>query len=227
MDRVIFIPFEQPMAYEFLERTNSWVQERPEKNFRVVIYNPQRAVLGMGANPQLMNLVKGSHIYLRGHGLPGDHHVVTNLQGGGTRRISIQESIDRLIEMGLDRNFRGTIKFYSCYSGVASKDKWQSGTGQLILNSDPMKTKVKGGTFAPGAVALAKVGADYFRSLGFKHCKYVGYLGPLTGKYEDSDSSPDGAKHKYCEIVSFDALGDKHFLQPSKSIRASDARKKF
>jgi len=229
MDRVVFIPFPPPYSYEFMERTNSWVKERPEKNFRIVTYNPGRAALGVGRNPLLMNLLNGSSIYLRGHGLPGDPHVTTSLNGT-VLKITIQESIDRLMEMGLGNDFRGTLKFYSCYSGLDQPKKWVSGTGTLVFSPDGdlHNTKVKGGTFTPATKSLASVGASYFRSLKFKHCKYVGYLGPLTGKYEPSDSSPDGRNYKWCEVTAFDPLGDRYNVNSTaKTTRAKDAQKFF
>ncbi|HUZ65191.1 MAG TPA: hypothetical protein VMU82_15905 [Acetobacteraceae bacterium] len=227
MDRVIFIPFPPPYAHEFMERTNNWVQERPEKNFRIIVYNPQRAALGLGRSPLLMNLMNGSSIYLRGHGLPGDPHVTTSLNGAVVK-ITIQDSIDRLMEMGLRNDFRGTLKFYSCYSGLDQPKKWVSGTGTLVFTDDVHKTKVKNGTFTAATKSLASVGASYFRSLKFKHCKYVGYLGPLTGKYEPSDSSPDGRNYKWCEVTTFDTLGDRYKVDPTMKVtRASEAQKFF
>lgn len=228
MNRVVWIPFPPPYSHEFLERTNSWVRERPEKNFRIVVYNPARAAMGVGPCPQLLNLVKGSQIYLRGHGLSGDSHVTTSYNGTSVS-LTIQESIDRLMEMGFSPQFRGTIKFYSCFSALSGKRKWIDGGTFIYDRNDPgniLKTRIKGGNYGAKGTALAKTGASYFRSLGFKHCKYLGYLGPLTGAYVDSDHSADGRTHKYCEEVSYDAFGQAHF-QPNKDRRASDARRSF
>lgn len=228
MDRVVWIPFPPPYSHEFLERTNTWVRERPEKNFRVVVYNPRRTALGLPPTPMLQNLVKGSQIYLRGHGLSGDPNVTTSYNGAALK-LPITESIDRLIEMGLPTDFRGTIKFYSCFSALAGKPKYVSGGTFVFDKKDPsdiLKTKIKGGVFGPAGSPLAKVGANYFRSLGFQHCKYIGYKGPLTGAYVDSDHSSDGRTHKYCEEVTYDAFGTAHF-SPNKDRRASDARKSF
>lgn len=228
MHRIIWIPFAGQEATEFLERSNNWLQERPDKNFQIVTYNPQRNAMGLGSHPALLNLINGSQIYMRGHGLPGNPHVTTTVNGTSVR-LHITESIDRLIEMGLSTNYRGTIKFYSCFSALKGKPKYQDG-GTLVFDknhpTDVLYTKIKGGTFSTGPFhPLAKVGARYFRQLGFSHCKYLGYKGPLTGTYVDG-GDPDNLNHKYCEVVKFDAFGDHHF-QPLKNRRASDARKSF
>ena len=225
MDRVVFIPFAQPYAAEFLERTNNWVAERPEKNFRIVVYNPERARLGVTAgHPALKNLIKGSTIYIRGHGLPGATAVTTSLNGHHVS-LPITDAIDRLLEMGLDNSFRGKIKFYSCYSGLAQPPKYQDG-GQLYVKRGEFHAQ--GGSWKAASQALAKTGASYFRQLGFKHCKYYGYLGPLTGKYEESDTVDPGNTHKFCEITTFNPLGDKVRVSTENKItRASEARKMF
>lgn len=224
MHRIIWIPWERSEAYEFLERSENWLQERPDKNFQIVLYNPARASVGLGEHPALMNLVNGSQIYMRGHGQPGSSRITTNLAGGRAISMDITESIDRLLEMGLPGTYRGTIKFYSCFSAVKGKPKYLDG-GQLKLHKNPMKTTAKGGNWTTGPFhPLAKIGANYFRSLGFQHCKYLGYKGPLTGKYVDSDAT--GENHKYCERVTFDGLGQVHF-DKNKDRRASDARKSF
>jgi len=238
MDRVVFIPFQQPYAHEFLERTNNWLLERPDKNFRVVVYNLMRSPL-WGPNPMLLNLIKGSSIYIRGHGMPGVAQLTTHYRNDDIS-ITIQKAIDRLIEMGLERDFRGTIKFYSCYSGLDQPPKLQHGTGTFsatkdgrikgALRSPDGQLQLERGTFSPATKSLASVGAAYFRSLGFLQCKYYGYRGPLTGKYEPSDSSPDGRNHKWCELTTFDWLGDMQSVNATvKGVRASDprARKSF
>jgi hypothetical protein len=132
--------------------------------------------------------------------------------------------------MGLQDDYRGTFNFYSCFSALEGKPQWVFGTGQIVFDKkDPgniLKSKVKGGTFTTGPVTpLAKVGANYFRSLGFKRCRYVGYKGPLSGTYVDGGDE-DGLNHKYCEYVQFDAFGGHHF-QPLKNRRAKDAKKSF
>ena len=228
MERVVWIPFPPPYSQEFMERTNTWVKERPEKNFRIIVYNPQRIALGAGLNPLLFNLINGSQIYLRGHGLSGDPHVTTNYDGRSLK-LPITDSIDRLVAMGLQPNFRGTIKFYSCFSALKGKPQYID-DGQMIFDKDDptniLKIKLKGGNFGPTGSPLAKLGANYFRQLGFQHCKYLGYKGPLSGAYVDSDHSPDGRTHKYCEEVTYDAFGAAHFA-PKKDRLASDARKSF
>jgi hypothetical protein len=222
MERVVFIPFPMPHHQEFLSKTLNWVQERPNKNFRLLIYNPNYKRLGCGPHPRLQNLMNGSHIYIRGHGLPGKATITTSGQ-----ILHIMDAIDRIIEMGLSTDFRGTIKFYSCFSGLDQPRKYVKG-GEYRLHNNPMKTTVRGGEWEEKTDALARVGASYFRSWGFELCRYVGYLGPLTGKYEDSDSSPDGRNHKWCEITVFNPLGMRFNKNATNKVtRAIDAQREF
>ena len=226
MERVVWIPFEAPYSYEFFERTLSWIKERPQKNFRILTYDPNRPT--HIAHPALLNLVWGSQIYLRGHGLAGDAHVTTTYNNG-KQKLHIHDSIDRLLDMGLPSTFRGTIKFYSCFSALTGVPKYLGGGTPVFDKKHPediLKTKMKGGNYAPKGIPLAKVGANYFRSKGFNKCKFLGYKGPLTGAYVDSDNAKDNQMHKYCEEVKYDCYGTAHF-QPTKSRRASDARASF
>ncbi|MCI0700131.1 MAG: hypothetical protein L0241_03480 [Planctomycetia bacterium] len=162
MHRIIWIPF--AASQEFVKKSNNWLAERPEKNFVVVVWNPKREELGLGAHPALLNLINGSQIYMRGHGLPGDPHVTTT-NNDKTEKIHIHESIDRLIISGLPPTYRGTIKFYSCFSALKGVPKYIDG-GEFVFDmkhpTDVMRTKIIGGNFTTGPFTpLAKVGASY------------------------------------------------------------------
>lgn len=227
MYRVVFVPFPYPSCLEFLEKTKNWVEERPNKKFRPLVYDPGHIAEGWRPHPYLTkNLIDGSHIYIRGHGLPGSRFLTTYFNKNPVT-VSIEVAIDRLLEMGLRPEFRGVIKFYSCNSGLDQPSKWLQG-GEMKLDNDPFKSTVIGGEWSRRTNALAYVGARYFREKGFWLNKYIGYLGPLTGKYENSDSSPDGRNHKWCEVQVFDGLGlprDKNSTE--MSTRAIDAQKLF
>ncbi len=169
MHRIIWIPFPDNEALEFLERSKNWVKERPDKNFQIVVYSPLRLALGEGRHPALTNLMNGSQIYMRGHGLPGDPHITTTANGKQVK-IHISESIDRLVDMGLSTDYRGTIKFYSCFSAMKGVPKYTGG-GTLTFDKkhpeDIMKTKIKGGTFTKGPFPpLAEAGRGTSGSSG-------------------------------------------------------------
>src|SRR5690348_11878228 len=105
MPRIIWIPWPEAEAEEFLERSTQW-NDVSGKGFQIITWSP-------GTSLDLLETLMDGKIYMRGHGTPGSPFVTTK-----GKSLNIRESIDRIIGMGLQPAFAGTIKFYSCYSAV-------------------------------------------------------------------------------------------------------------
>jgi hypothetical protein len=198
--RIIWIPWPEAEAGEFIERSDQW-NEVSAKTFTIITYDPGTK------HEALVGLRKGS-IYMRGHGMPGSPSVTTRGQV-----LHISKSIDRLIEMGLEKEFGGTIKFYSCYSAVDSVVKMRPESkvvpklklGRLQFGQKVVTRDVDKGIFEGSRDCLARRGAAYFRSVGFHHCVYQGYPGPLSGKMEQKtdEELASGHYHKHCLQIDF------------------------
>jgi hypothetical protein len=201
MARIIWIPWPEAEAGEFIERSEQWNEVSP-KSFTIITYKAATK------NAMLQSLERGS-IYMRGHGMPGNPSITTR-----GKSLHISSSIDRLIEMGLDNDtFHGTIKFYSCYSAVDSVMKMRSAMvtvpklsiGRLKIGQKTVSREVDKGLFEGSRDCLARRGAAYFRSRGFTRCKFQGYPGPLSGKMEvkTDEELATGHYHKHCLEIDF------------------------
>lgn len=233
MDRVVFIPFDAASQREFVARTENWQQARASKDYKIVRY--QSGV----QSPLLLNIIGGSQVYIRGHGLLGVPAIYTEDRKDGEdaqpgQQLPITTVIDRLIGMGLHPNFRGTIKFYSCFSGLAKPQSAMPFTGTEWNPANSLISWATGITFLvgaqwrPAADALAKIGANYFRSQGFAQCRFIGYKGPLKGEYDiEPDADGDSPDHKYCSVVTFDFRGVAVFSFADRSTRAKQAQQEF
>lgn len=198
--RVIWIPWPEAEAGEFIERSDQW-NDVSKKHFTIITYDPS------SRNENLAALQTGS-IYMRGHGMPGNPSVTTR-----GKALHIHESIDRLIGMGLDRHFGGAIKFYSCYSAVDSVKKMRSVStmepklriGPLHFGQRVVTREVDKGIFEGSRDCLAKRGAAYFRRQGFNRCVYQGYPGPLSGRMEQKteEELAEGHYRKHCLLIDF------------------------
>ena len=152
MERVIFVPFNQNCQHEFRIRSENWQVAKPSKNFQIFI--------NQRSPPLLLNLHDGSQIYIRGHGLHGVPRFSPRT-GSVARRathaaLPIVEVINRLIEMGLQPNYRGTIKFYSCFSGLDKPPSAQPPTGKTKRHWFTRKLDLKG-HLKPGAQRLHRL----------------------------------------------------------------------
>lgn len=198
--RIIWIPWQEAEAGEFIERSEQWQDVSP-KSFTIICYAPGTV------NETLRDLRKGS-IYMRGHGMPGNPCVTTR-----SKSLHITDSIDRLIGMGLGKHFAGKIKFYSCYSAVDSVVKMRSVStmepklriGKLRFGSRVVTREVDKGIFEGSRECLARRGAAYFRSKGISQCVFQGYPGPLSGKMEQKtdEELATGHYHKHCLQIDF------------------------
>ena len=200
MERIIWIPWPEAEAGEFIERSEQWQTVSP-KDFAIITYSAGTV------NDPLREMRTGS-IYMRGHGMPGSPFVTTH-----GKSLHITKSIDRIIEMGLQKTFTGKIKFYSCYSAVDSVQKMRSERvtvprvqiGPLKFGSKSVTQEVDKSFFEGSRDCLARRGAAYFRSQSFTSCVFQGYGGPLSGKMEQKTDQElvDGHYHKHCLTITF------------------------
>ncbi|MBT8336436.1 MAG: hypothetical protein KJO11_07525 [Gemmatimonadetes bacterium] len=198
--RIIWIPWTEAEAGEFIERSDQW-NEVSQKTFHIITYAP-------GTTHDVLDGLKDGSIYMRGHGMPGNPSVTTR-----GKALHIHHSIERLIEMGLDVQFTGKIKFYSCYSAVDSVQKMRDEyvqvpklkLGPLEFGSKFATRTVDKGIFEGSRDCLAKRGAAYFRGKGFTRCVFQGYPGPLSGKMElkTDEELATGHYRKHCLQIDF------------------------
>ncbi len=201
MERIIWIPWPEAEAGEFIERSEQWQTASPKKGFAIITYGP-------GTVSDTLREMRTGSIYMRGHGMPGSPFVTTH-----GKALHIARSIDRIIEMGLQKTFTGKIKFYSCYSAVDSVQKIRSERvtvpkvklGPLKFGSKSVIQDVDKSFFEGSRDCLARRGAAYFRSQGFTSCVFQGYSGPLSGKMEQKtdEELAKGHYHKHCLTITF------------------------
>ena len=224
MSRIIWIPWSGQDADEFIERSDQWKTVSP-KDFKIITYQPGTV------DDDLVNFATGK-IYMRGHGQPGSPSVTTH-----GKSLHIHSSIDRLIEMGLKSTFSGVIKFYSCYSAIDGVLKMRTEMkpapklqlGPIKLGTKIVSKQVDKGIFEGSRDCLAKRGAAYFRSKGFRSCSFHGYEGPLSGKMElkTDEELVSGHYHKHCLEIHFDPTGTAVSHPESAGRRANEARQNF
>lgn len=205
-ERVVFIPWANPDAQEWVDKTNQWNVAKGNI-FEIIVYDPNVAhhatLARIGGDPQAV-------IYIRGHGNPGEEYIQVKILGTeNAKKLPIVEACQRLIGMGLPTGYAGAIKFYSCHSGtklipkalkqakdnVASHNKTlKQGLAENMISQQQFDDFKR---VAPHNQSMASQGAEYMRSRGYKKCKYYGYLGPLGSTYEQDDSA---AWHKVVEL---------------------------
>lgn len=207
---VVFIPWELADAQEWIDKTTQWNLITGNK-YQLEFYRP-----GMISRfIDQANDHSYANIYIRGHGAAG----VANIQVKvGTppnvieKKISITEACDRLIKSGLKKSFAGAIKFFHCYSGtVMTGAEYQNHTALLKSKNTEFKSARKQGIITKDQYnqwkkpilknkSIARTGADYMRSKGYRRCIYFGYLGPLESEYND-----DG-NHNWHKFVDLSGL---------------------
>lgn len=96
---------------------------------------------------------KNDTILIRGHGMAG----LESIEGGrGGERVDAATIAQRIKIAGLSKSFKGTVSCFSCHSG-------ESGVADQFQNGQPFALTLK----------------QELKSLGFKSCKVVGYLGAI------------------------------------------------
>lgn len=94
------------------------------------------------------------HVYIRGHGMPGEG-VIKGLKGGG-ETVEYKTVYERLVSSGLSKSYSGEVHCYNCHSAEHNKE-----AGPFF--GDPYAQRF----------------ANYMYTKGYKSCSYFGYLGPL------------------------------------------------
>jgi hypothetical protein len=227
-EHVVFIPWENPEAQEWVDKTNQWNLAKADK-FEIVVYDHNETahatLIRISADPNAV-------VYIRGHGNPGAPYVQVKVAVVGRddpeeKKLPINDACQRLIDMGLRPAFAGAIKFYSCHSGTKllkydfQQEKlraegkaadFQRALDEKIINAEQHQ-RFMANNIAPKYESLAAQGAAYLRKQGFTHCVYYGYLGPLGSTYE-KDSSDEWHK-----VVELEGLHDapKHLRPDSKT----------
>jgi hypothetical protein len=247
--RVVFIPWTSAEDDEWTAKTQDWIDiNRDEKGKQIQMVHwdpanrPNHILVGLTTHPDAV-------IYIRGHGSSSSTRIGlrhTGRQGEiEEEKLPIVDACQRLIDMGLDSAFCGTIKFYSCYSAtkvvdVAGENKTIRSGNQFIeagnrdrrelgLAEKPLRPEID----PRDNRSLAKRGADYMRGKGFTNCFFYGYLGPLASTYGDDPSAwvgpnehkPSADVHRKSVAIAADFVNRPKNLNHLKgSIRASMGR---
>jgi len=223
---VVFIPWEYADAKEWIDKTTQWNSVTAYK-YEICWYTP-------GVESSLITHANNhphAAVYIRGHGAAGVADIqvkVGALPNVVEKKLHITDACDRLIKSGLAKSFAGAIKFFHCYSGTVMTPGQYATHSQTIASMNKMlKDGVKDGTITKDLYdqkkkplqenkSIARTGADYMRSKGYRSCVYYGYLGPLESEYGDKGSH---IWHKYTDLTD---------LQPNpallSTVRASLGR---
>ena len=105
MSKVIFIPWDEGRVASEIGEARDWQTERPGV-YKIACYT--------GAKVQSISSLAVGHLYVVGHGAPGD----STIDSDSGDSIDYQETVNRVIKSGLSKWFSGAIKIYACNSGV-------------------------------------------------------------------------------------------------------------
>lgn len=208
-DRIVFIPWPPTEAQEFIDKTNQW-NRVSTKGFTILSWQAgvQQAAIQNAHNDA------GTVIYIRGHGNPGQDYIQIKVTGGGgtvtEHKLPIITACQRLIASGLHKSFAGAIKFFHCYSGtIYTKDALKLRDDKIKSNNASVKDAHKQGIISKTQrdaflqasqknKSIARIGADFMRDKGYKHCVFYGYLGPLESEMADDGH---GNWHKQVDVT--------------------------
>lgn len=225
---VVFIPWEYSEAKEWIDKTTQW-NNKTNYKYEIVWYSP-------GVKNTLIERAN-SHphatVYIRGHGAAGIANIQVKV---GTppavveKKIHITEACNRLIKSGLNKTFSGAVKFFHCYSGtVMTATEYDNHSDTLASKNKTFKTALKQEMISKDQYkqwktpilknkSIARTGADYMRSKGFRSCVYYGYLGPLESEYCDTGG------HNWHKAVNLADLQAPNTRVAFSSVRASMGR---
>lgn len=185
VDKVIFMPFDPKHSgylaaqYEYgripggLDKNQQEIDREFTKGNRAVqVWWGKTGVWWrLGHKDPFLASMQDGQIYIRGHGMAGN----TVIEGGrGGEKVSYKTVVDRLIDAGLSKTFRGKIKCFNCHSAEADDDQGRAA-----------------GYFA--GVPFAQLIADELYSRGYKKCTVYGYTGRIDSFAKDGSAG----KHKY------------------------------
>lgn len=203
--KVLFLPFEPTNLAAQGEygnsqagdnKNNRMLEDEQEKGntVDVVWYTGKRSVFVAG--------MQEGQVYIRGHGMAGANCIEAGRGGGYVR---YDEVVNRLVESGLPKTFRGKIKCYNCHSAESLNPAG---------NQDHHVFETYGTCFA-------QLVADAMYARGYKKCTFFGYVGSIDAFAKDGTSG----KHKYVRGAAV-KTSDGVWLRPELG-RVSEFRHQF
>ena len=204
---VVFIPWDYADAKEWIDKTTQWNSVTAYK-YEIVWYTGTASGLIKQANNH-----PHATVYIRGHGAAGVADIQVKVGAPPAvveKKLHITEACERLIKSGLAKSFAGAIKFFHCYSGtVMTATEYDTHSQNLASKNQNFKTALDAGLITRAQYkqwkkpltankSIARTGADYMRSKGYRSCVYYGYLGPLESEYGDKGSH---VWHKYTNLA--------------------------
>lgn len=182
---VVFIPWDTSEGAEWNTKTNNWNHARANK-FKIVNWSS-----GAAAHPDLVAVGNdpAGVVYIRGHGNPGLPYIMANHKPVGHNNplglvLPITVACQRLIDSGLDKDFAGAIKFYSCHSGAKPTaaeferllSNWREEQRNYSSFLDSTEKKLKALGTVGGSVAESADKATQRANLGIEKEKYLEVL---------------------------------------------------
>jgi hypothetical protein len=155
-DRIAYVPWTRGSgeAAEYIGKVQSWNDDSDDTHhghtYDLVFYGD------LAAKATIRALPYGHRIYIKGHGLPGDHSIYPNPSAASVG-MSYEDVCDHLIESGLQKRWAGVIVCDNCYSAVP---------------------KV-------GSQAFAAKVSQYMRKKGYLLISFIGFFGPVDSHYND------------------------------------------
>jgi hypothetical protein len=154
-DRIAYVAWTRAsgLADEYLAKVQGWNDDADdthhEHTYDLVFYQD------MNAKAVIRALSPGHRIYIKGHGIPGDHKIYPSVNGPDSDGLKYNDVCDHLIESGLQKRWLGVIVCDNCYSAVPS------------LGSQAFAAKV----------------SQYMRGKGYLLISFIGLFGPVGSNY--------------------------------------------
>jgi hypothetical protein len=173
---ILFVPWERAEnAEEKRAEAKDWMKvgnaeksksaANQQRRFKAIIFKPGRI------SENLLRMQTGQ-IYILGHGAAG-YASIGNIDDAATAvLLSAREVAARLFHSGLNPEFAGSIKCFSCHSAEAGQ----------------------------GTPSFAQEFADRLRSKGYVKCQYFGYNNAVITGFKDFGLYEAGAKHKHWAV---------------------------
>lgn len=165
---VLFVPWTSGSDQE--DSAKQWVKfgnKHKSKNARGESREFKRVIYKMNTVSENLKRMQTGQLYVMGHGAAG-YGSIHDVDGDNAVPLSALTVAERLIEMGLQPEFAGEIKCYSCHS--AARSSWS-------------------------APSFAEMFAAEMRNKGYRHCQYFGYNRYVIAAYGDLLGNGDTHRH--------------------------------
>jgi hypothetical protein len=150
-NRIAFVPWDRNVGVEYIAKIDDWNNSAGDTHHG---HTYTAVFAGDGGNP-LESIKMGTRIYVKGHGMPGDHEIYpTTTAPTGLRYDAVA---DRLIAAGLKKLWPGVIVCDNCYSGCPRL----------------------------GSQAFAAKLSQNLRGRGYLMISFIGLFGPIDSYYND------------------------------------------